>query len=133
MTICRATNKVRHRGQDSALAQAVRFEAGRLPRDRPMNVYRCARCGDWHVGHRPKARSAMVAAPAPEPSETPARCEANCKKAATTTVWTPRGEMRVCGKHATRLRAVYQPVAASVQRETAKAGVHRPAEVLRRG
>lgn len=104
---CKETGKLRWRSQDQAVAHATTLMASSLDAGhRPLNVYRCDFCGDWHVGHRP-----LVVGPAgyrPSGPPPPVKCACACKHDATEKVWTPNGIMSVCRHHADRLLAVYQ-------------------------
>ena len=106
--ICRATNKRRYHAESLALIAAAEIiAAGRDVGHRPLNVFRCEACQDWHVGHRP-----IVLARKPDPSVNPvadpvARCECACRKPATTQIHTHRGPLTVCAKHAERIFASF--------------------------
>ena len=112
MTIrrCGRTGKARYRSQDAAITAAA-TQASRLGPlgHRPLGVYACPACGDWHVGHRPIVLPAAVQhGQAPIPASAPLRCGCHCRKAAETLVRTPRGQdLPVCARHAALLRKRY--------------------------
>jgi hypothetical protein len=50
---CQAANKLQHSSKASALDHAVKLmQVGRSSDHRPLDVYRCTDCGDWHVRHQ---------------------------------------------------------------------------------
>lgn len=111
MARCSTTEKVRHATRDGAISAAFRLlakdnDAGH----RPINVYRCAKCGDFHVGHRPKRLVSSRATTPPVVDNSP-RCECACSRLARVEVMTPRGAVRCCDRHAKQLEAAYGAIA----------------------
>jgi hypothetical protein len=95
--------KVIHRNRDAAITAAAELMAhGRDVGRRRLNVYSCAKCSGYHVGHRPRVllKDRQVAVPPVVEEVAKERCECACRKAATKTIKTPRGPMRVCAHHA---------------------------------
>lgn len=116
MSTCRTTNKRRYPSQALAVNRAAALLARTVDvGHRPLGVYRCDSCEDWHIGHRPlvlpRPRVHVAAIEQPkliEDGPTPLRCACNCSKVATESVLTARGvTLPACGRHAKRIRDSY--------------------------
>lgn len=108
MKPCSATRKRRHRSESLAIQAAAKLDA-KDAGHRPVNVWRCTFCGDFHIGHRPVVLP-VPSVPPPVPAKStkePCGCQP-CRKAAVASVQTPHGPKRVCQSHARRLTEVYE-------------------------
>lgn len=127
MSRCEQLRKVRHAHESLAIAHAIRLQRrGNDAGHRPLNVFRCAVCGDWHVGHRPKVTAAIAVTTARPAREAvvardvpvgPVCACAPCKKRAQAMVMTPHGAVDVCQNHQRRLTAVYRDLQPDDRRE----------------
>lgn len=110
MSRCKSANKIMHSTQGSAIQHAAELMQKGSAERRPLHVYQCPACGEWHVGHKPRVqptvRLAAVEVQAASVHAEP-RCECNCKKAAREVVQTARGSLACCPRHARRLKAVH--------------------------
>lgn len=111
---CQQSGKRRYASQQAAIGAAFSImERGRDLGHRPLNVYECESCGDFHVGHRPIV-IAKQKPPAASDSTTPPRtlCAFACRKTAIDTVLAQNGTvMPACKRHVKRFRQMGQPSA----------------------